>query len=137
MVDEKEMQEKILAYRIIEARMDGLLKQREMLASKFIELEIALEGLDEIEKTDEQGLFSIGSETYFFGKVTDKKRLVVEIGANIAIEKTFEEGRKSLRERRDEIEKMIVGLENNVMQLSSRLQGLEVEIRGLVGEKAG
>jgi prefoldin alpha subunit len=132
MAEEKELQEKVLAYRIIEARIEGLLKQREALTAKLIEIETSLNGIDEIEKTNEDALFSLGSETHFFGRVTDKNRMVVEIGANVALEKTFEEGKQILSKRKDEIENFMVNIEREIIQLSASLQELESQINEMV-----
>ena len=133
MVEDTRLQEKILTYRIIEARIESLLKQREALGLKLMEIDTTLNGIDEIEKTEGEALFSLGSETYFFGKVLDKKRMIVEIGADIALEKTFEEGRQILKERKGEIENLIDNLESNVVQLSSGLQEMESQINEMVG----
>jgi len=133
MVEDTRLQEKILTYRIIEARIESLLKQREALGLKLMEIDTTLNGIDEIEKTEGETLFSLGSETYFFGKVLDKKRMIVEIGADIVLEKTFEEGRQILKERKGEIENLIANLESNVVQLSSGLQEMESQINEMVG----
>ena len=129
MPEEREFQEKILAYRVIGARVESLLRQREALTGKLVEIDTTLGGIDEIEKAKEDMLFSIGSETHLFGKITDKNRIIVEIGANIALEKTFEEGRQILKKRREEIENLVVSLENDILQLSSSLQSLGLQIR--------
>jgi prefoldin alpha subunit len=135
MADEREFQEKVLAYRIIESRIEGLLRQREALATKIMEIQTTLNGINELGKTDEDALFSLGSETHFFGKIVDKKRMIVEIGANIAIEKTFEESKEILKKRMGEIENFIVNLEKNIMQLSSSLQELESQINEIVQKR--
>jgi len=135
MADERELQEKVLAYRIIESRIEGLLRQREALATKIMEIQTTLNGINELEKTDEDTLFSLGSETHFFGRIVDKKRVIVEIGANIAIEKTFEESKEILKKRMGEIENFIVNLEKNIMQLSSSLQELESQINEIAQKR--
>lgn len=133
MANEKEIQEKILTYRIIEARIESLLKQRDMVMSKLMEIETTLKGMEEIEKQEEDMLLSLGSETHFFGRITDKKRMVVELGADIAIEKSFDEGKKILNRRKEEIESTIKSLERDISQLSSGLQVLESQINEMVG----
>ncbi|MDI6798692.1 MAG: prefoldin subunit alpha [Candidatus Aenigmarchaeota archaeon] len=131
MVERKELQEKIIAYRILEARLDSLLKQRDMLASKLIEIQTTLQSIDEIEKSKEEVLFPIGSEAYTFGKIMDKKKVIVEIGANVALEKTTEDGRKILNKRRVEIGNALNSLQKNIVEISSSLEQLEPEIEEL------
>jgi len=134
MVERKELQEKIVAYRILEARLDSLLKQRDMLASKLIEIQTTLQSIDEIEKSKEKVLFPIGSEAYTFGNITDKKKLIVEIGANVALEKPVEEGKKILDKRRVEIENALNSLQKNIVEISSSLDQLGPEIQDLAKE---
>jgi len=134
MEEKEELQEKILAYRILEARLDSLLKQRNMLASKLIEIQTTLQSIDEIEKGKGEVLFPIGSETYIFGKVTDKKKLIVGIGANAALEKSVEKGKEILNKRKAEIENTLNGMQKNIAEISSSLSQLGSEIEKLAKE---
>jgi len=135
MPEERELQEKVLAYRLIESRIETLFRQRESLSAKLMEIDTTLKGIDEIGRTDEESLFSLGSETHLFGKVMDKNKMIVEIGANIALEKSFEEGKQILNKRREEIENLITSLENNILQLSASLQSLESQINELAEKR--
>ena len=132
---ERELEERIVAYRILESRLDGLLKQRDMVVSKMIELDTTLKSMDDIEKSEEV-LFPLGSETYTFGKVIDKKRMIVEIGSGIVLEKTVEEAKETMKKRRSELENILNNVQNEVMQVSSSLDVLGPEIREL-SEKEG
>lgn len=129
MVEEKELQERILTYRVLESRLDSLLKQREMLASKLVEIQSTLFSIDEIEKSKEDILFPIGSEAYSFGKVTDKKRMIIEIGANVALEKNVEEGKEILNRRKAEMENALNSMQRDIMEISSAMGQLEPEIQ--------
>lgn len=139
MAGEKELQEKIIAYRVVEARIESLLRQREALANKLMEIETTLRSIDEVERTDSNLLFSPGSEVHFAGKITDKKNVIVEIGANTALEKTFEEGKEILKKRKAGIENLIINIEKNLLQLSSSLQELESQLNEMAekGKEAG
>ena len=132
---ERELEERIVAYRILESKLDGLLKQRDMVVSKMIELDTTLKSMDDIEKSEEV-LFPLGSETYTFGKVIDKKRMIVEIGSGIVLEKTVEEAKEIMKKRRTELENILNNVQNEVMQVSSSLDVLGPEIREL-SEKEG
>jgi prefoldin alpha subunit len=134
MVEKKELEEKVLAYRILEAKLDSLLKQRNMIASKLIEIQTTLESINEIEKSKEEVLFPLGSEAYTFGKVMDKKKIIVEIGANIALEKTIEEGKETLKKRKLELENALDTTQKNIMEISSSLGQLGPQIQELAKE---
>jgi prefoldin alpha subunit len=129
MVEQKELQEKILTYRILEARLNSLIKQRDLIASKLVEIQNTLESIDEIEKSKEEVLFHIGSEAYAFGKITEKKKMIVEIGANVALEKTMEEGREILNKRKAEMENTLNSVQRDITEISFIMEQLGPEIQ--------
>jgi len=133
---EKELQEKIVAYRILESRLDSLLKQRDTVVSKIIELQTTLASMEEIEKESEEILFPIGSEAYAFGKIADKKKMIVEVGANVALEKTVEEAKEIIKKRSEELGNVLNSIEKEVMEVSSSLEVLGPEINELAEEES-
>ncbi|MEM5852780.1 MAG: prefoldin subunit alpha [Candidatus Aenigmatarchaeota archaeon] len=137
MDEEKELQEKVLAHKVIEARIEELLKQREILLKNLAEIEETIEGIEELKEKNDV-LFSLGSQTYIPCKVVEKDKIIVEIGADVAIEKNLEEGKKILEKRKEEISRSIANIEAAISQLSSGLKELGKEIRELIDKrKAG
>jgi prefoldin alpha subunit len=128
-MEKRELQEKIFTYRLLESRLDGLLKQRDMLISKMAEIQTTLNSIDEIQKSKEEVLFPLGSEAYAFGKVADKKKMVVEVGANVALEKTPEEGKEILKKRIEEIGKGLNSIQQGIIETSSALDQLGPQIQ--------
>ena len=94
MAEEKELQEKLLAYRIIESRLDNFMRQRDALINRIVEIETTLTSLKEVGKEDT--IFSLGSGIHAFGKTENKDKIIVEIGAGIALEKTAKEAEEIL-----------------------------------------
>lgn len=135
MVEEKELQEKIIAHRLIEAKIEGLLKQREVLIKSLMEIEESINGIKELEKKGEDVLFSLGSQTYIPCKIVEKDKIIVEVGANVAIEKSLEEGRQILEKRKEEISKSIASIEAAINQLSSGLKELGEDIRKMMEKR--
>jgi|YelNatPaOPRAMG01_1025707.scaffolds.fasta_scaffold02674_21 prefoldin alpha subunit len=135
MEEEKELQEKILAHRLIEARIEGLLKQRETFIKNLVEIEESIKGIEELKKKGEDVLFSLGSQTYIPCKIVEKDKIIVEVGANVAIEKSLEEGKQILQKRKEEIEKAVEEIENTINQLSAGLKDLGEEIGEMLRKK--
>lgn len=131
MAERKEFQEKVIMYRVLEARLDSLLKQRELLNSKLLEIQTTLQSINEIIRSDGGVLFPIGSEAYTFGKVIDKKKIIVDIGANAALEKTVGEGKKTLENRGKEIRETLDAIQKSIMQISANLERLGPEIEDM------
>jgi len=138
MNEEKELQEKIIIHRLIEARIESLLKQREVLIKSLMEIEGSIKGIEELKDKDDEVLFSLGSQTYIPCKIVEKDRIIVEVGADVAIEKSLEEGKQILQKRKEEVEKSIANIEAVINQFSSGLKELREEIRKMMEErKAG
>lgn len=131
MATEKELQEKVMIYRIIESRLDALVKQRDLFFNKIVELQNTLASIDEIAKSKEEILFPIGGEAYSFGKVVDRDKIIVEIGAGIALEKNFIEAKETILKRRTDIETAVKEISQEIENYSNSLSILEPEIRSL------
>jgi len=126
---EKELQEKVLTYRFMEARLDGLVKQRDMMVSKIIELQSTLQSIDELDKSEGEILFPIGGEAYRTAKIIDKNKLIVDVGANVALEKTTEEGKDLIIKRKGEIEGLINQIQHEIVKVSNAMNQLGPELQ--------
>jgi len=131
MTDKKELQEKALAYRILETRLESLAKQRDLLAKRMIEIESTIGSIKDLQKSKDEVLFPLGSNSYTFGKVTNDK-MIVEIGAGVALEKNPEEAVKILEERKNEVEEVIKNIQNQMVDIANRLEILAPELESLV-----
>lgn len=131
MVERKELQEKVLAYRILEARLNGLIEQRRALIAKIAEIQLTQASIDEI-KAGTEILVPLGAEAHAFGKIMDETKIIVEIGAGITLEKTIREGKELLEKRVEEIKNVLSEVENNIVEVSTNLEKLEPEIQTLI-----
>lgn len=132
MADEKELQEKMLIYRTLESRLDALTKQVDLISSKIVEVVSTISSIEDLEKNQENILFRLGSETYTHGKVTDKNKLLVEIGAGIVLEKSIEESKQTLNKRREEMENALREIQTNISKISNAMNKLTPEINELI-----
>jgi len=133
-MEEKKLEERVLAYRFLESRFNALIKQRDLLNSKLVEIQSTLESIEEIEKSEEI-LFPLASGAYTLGKIIDKQKIVLSIGANIAVEKSLADAKKFLNERKNEIEKALNQVNKEIANLSFKLQVLEREISRIAEER--
>jgi len=100
-----------------------------------VEIEESIKGIEELKKKGEDVLFSLGSQTYIPCKIIEKDKIIVEVGANVAIEKSLEEGKQILQKRKEEIEKAVEEIENTINQLSAGLKDLGEEIGEMLRKK--
>jgi len=131
-MSEKELQEKVMVYRIIQSRLDALVKQRDLFFNKILEFQNTLVSIDEIAGSKEEILFPIGSEAYSFGKVVDKNKIIVEIGAGVALEKNFEDAKETIRNRKSDIETAVKEVNQEIENYSNSLSILEPELQKMM-----
>ena len=129
---EKKLQEKMLAYRMLESRLNNMAKQRDMIISKMMEIQSTLMTVEEIERGSEDVLFPIGSAAYIRGKPTNKEKIIVEIGAGIVMEKTPTETKKLLEERKKELELAADSLGKEMQNIASSMQKIEADAQEMV-----
>lgn len=133
---EKELQAKLLVYRALESRMNTLAKQQNMFASKILEIQSTIESIDEIKKGEKEEakdiLFPLGSAAYTKGTVADRNRLIVEVGAGVALEKTSDEAKMILEKRKKELEGAIEVLQKELQSISVMMQKIEFDTQGII-----
>ena len=132
MANEKELQEKMLIYRTLEARLEAFTKQRDLVNSRIIELSSTISSINEIGKNQENILFRLGGEAYVHGNIKDKDNILVEIGAGIILEKSREKGKEILNKRKEEMENALNEIQNNIAQISDALSQLGPEINEII-----
>jgi prefoldin alpha subunit len=136
MSDKEGIREKLIRYRILESRINALTSRRNLLVTKMLEIESTLNSIDEIEKSqDKEILIPIGSNVHVPGRLERIDRMIVELGANVAIENSVEETKRILGKRKKILENGLTVLEREIVNLSNEMLKLEPEIRDLI-EKA-
>jgi prefoldin alpha subunit len=133
MTNQKEFQEKLLLYQLLENKVNSLMKRREMILSKIVETETTINSLDELDKSkDEDILFPLGSNTYIQGMIKKREKIIVELGANIAVEKDTEKTKEILQSRKNNLQTILQTIEKELVNASREMAKLEPEIRSMV-----
>ena len=132
-MNQDKLQEKLVRYQILDSRVKVLMKRRELLVAKILEIETTLVTIGEIEKKKEEDLFlPLGSGVHVFGNLKRTKKMIVELGANIAIEESVEKTKKILKKRMNVLTKGLQTIENEMVNLSNEMLKLEPEIRAMM-----
>ena len=129
---QRTLQEKVLAYRILESRLDGLIKQRDFIVSKIVEVKITIESIDEIVKSKSDVIFPIGSSAYVTSENVGKKKILVEVGGGVVLDKTPEEAKKILNRRSDDFQSALLTLNNEMGKVSLAMDELAPDIQKIV-----
>ena len=133
MGNQKEIQEKLIRYQILESRVKALMKRRDLLINKMLEIESTLSTIEEIKKKGEKDIFlPLGSGVHVLGNLKKVKKMIVELGANIAVEETVERAKKILEKRKNTLNSGLQTIEMEMTSLSNELLKLEPEIRAMI-----
>lgn len=134
---QKEIQEKVLVYQILQNQLEEFAKQGTVLETRLGELEITENALREMKsvKEDSGALFHLGAGCYGHGKLMDKNKFMVEIGAGIMANKTLPEAVSIIEERKKEIERVKTKLQLEMEKIGNSMNQLGLELQQL-NEKA-
>ena len=131
-MSQKQLQEKMLKYQTLEETLNQLNQRRELFTMKLIEIEQTKQTIEEVEKSKEADVFlPLGSGVFLPGKVSKKEKIIVGLGADIAVEKNVEEVKKVLEDRKKTLENGLEGVQINMLQVAQQMQTLQAEAQRL------
>jgi len=108
--------------RILEGSIGVLQSRLDMVRAAISEVTLAhntLEGLKNLQ-TGESTLVPVGAGSYIRMQLADSKKLVMGIGAGVAVEKDVESSATELKGRLDELEKARTSIQQQLDQTAAR-----------------
>ena len=133
MLEQKDIQKKLIAYQILENRANALMKRRDILITRMLEVESTLNSIDELKKSGgENILLPIGSSVHVKGGLKKVDKMIVELGADTAIESTVEKTKEILGKRKKILEGGLASLEKEIISLNNEIMKLQPEIRAML-----
>jgi prefoldin alpha subunit len=133
----RKIQEKLIV-------LQQLRNESEVLQKKIVEIEIAQ---SELEKTIEsleyfdsldgsvEALMNLGGGVFAYVDVKESKKMLVDVGAGVIVEKEVKDAINSLKKRREKMQQMISNLENMLDQIVTKAEGVQKELAELAGEQ--
>jgi prefoldin alpha subunit len=128
------LQEKVLAFKSLEGRMNALVRQQNAFAQRLLEIQGTIDSIGEIEKGQKEILFPLGSAAFMEGSVSAKEKIIVEVGAGVALEKTTDEGKKILETRKTELERAMATIQEEVKAITTMMQQIEAETQTILAK---
>jgi len=126
-----DIREKIVAYKLIQDRLEVLVSERNKLVSRIAEIKDFLGGIDSLEKGDI--IFNLAEGIFRRGK-SEKEKFLVDVGAGVLVEKDVGECKEFLKERLRIMEGVLSEIDKEIVKLSSALEKLGKEIeKGVSG----
>ena len=122
--EEEAFRRLVVELRILEGTAEALQSRVNLVNAALTELRIAgmtLEGLEK-EKEDSQLFVPIGGGSYIKAKLESADKVIVGIGANVAVERTIKEAKENLGNRIAELEKTRATLGQQFTQVVGKIQ---------------
>jgi prefoldin alpha subunit len=109
--------------RMLEAYYQEIVNRQQSVSAALLDTRAALDALEVLSKSENNELLvPVGGGTLIFASAASLKKMIVSVGAGVAIEKDLESARSFLQLRRQELEKAISSLENQRKEIGSRLE---------------
>ena len=135
MVEQREAQKKLLRFQLLRSKSDALMKRRDELLMRMLDIESTLNSIEEIEKSSNNNiLLPIGSDVHVKGTLEKVDKMIVGLGADTAIESTVEKTKEILEGRRKILENGLASLENELINLNNEIVKLQPEIVAILKE---
>jgi prefoldin alpha subunit len=122
--EEETLRRLVVELRILEGTAEALQSRVNLVNAALTELRVAsmtMEGLEK-EKKDAQLFVPIGGGSYIKARLESADKIIVGLGADVAVERTLKEAKENLGNRIAELEKMRTSLGQQLAQVVERIQ---------------
>lgn len=129
----------VVELQYLEGTAQAIQQRIGLIDAAMTEMQVAnstIEGLRN-ESVDTDVLMPIGGGSYIRAKLADNEKLIVGIGADVAIEKTLPEALESYNIRFSELQKARSALEQQIARVAARLEKGREELQKLAKEAEG
>jgi len=133
---EKEIREKYLALQQLQA-------ESEIIQRKIIELELAhsqlektIESLEFFNSIDGNvdALMNLGGGVFAYVNISNVKKLLVDVGAGVMVEKDVKEAIEFLKKKKEDIEQAMAQLEQALQQVVEKAKSVQDELTKIIQE---
>ena len=123
-------QKKILQFQLLQQQLQQISEQMEVLQQQHTELETSIEALQELEKTKagNEFLAPIANGIFVKGELSDTSTLLVNVGADVAVEKSIPQVTALLERQKQEISERLVEADAVLQELARHATKIYKEI---------
>jgi prefoldin alpha subunit len=109
-------------------RLQQLHQQFDLLQHQLGELEQVKQGIEGLKNVeDEETLIPLGAGIFVKGKITDKKTLLMNVGAKVVIEKDFDSAQQKVEGQIEELQNIGGRMQEEMSQLQQMIQFMEMQ----------
>ena len=134
---EKKAQEMYMEFQVLEQHIRQLQKQLEAVTQQLIELTVTSSSLDEFNKIKPGKEIFVPLSSGIFAKASIKETsgLLVNVGANVVVQKDVASTKKLIQRQMEEIKKIQEQMVNELEKLTGHAAQLETQLQGMISQK--
>jgi len=137
--DDEDFQKSLVQLRVYEGSARALQARLEIVNAALNEFSLAsttLEGV-KTQKTDEDALIPVGGGSYVRVRLSDISKIVMGVGAGVAVEKPIEDSVNEIKERIADLDKARTSLQEQLSQALSKIEEGREKLGELVKKHGG
>ena len=130
---EEQLKEKYMEYQLLMQQAQQLQQNIEALEKHILNLRSLNDNLDSISKvkTNEEMLMPLGSGLFLKGSLQDNNNILMNVGANVVVEKSIEEAKETVSKQLEEVTVVLEQMQHEVDHTNEHLHGLQQEFQNL------
>ena len=120
-MDEQELQAKLMEIEIIKQQLGQMDQQKAQINARLMDAQAAAQTIADMKDTDGaiDVLVPVGGGMFTKASVSDAKKLIVHVGADIAVEKSLPEAKALMDEMKSGYEKMFNDIDKDIQNLQT------------------
>jgi prefoldin alpha subunit len=133
----EEIQKKFIQFKMIEDHIQELSKQHDLFEKQQQELNNTLEALEQLPtlKKGQEIMIPLAAGILIKGTISDPSSLFVNVGSDVTMTKTIEEGRGMVKEQLDQISEYEKQVTEQLVRLSEMADKVNEELMELQKEE--
>jgi len=133
------VQSKVMELRVLENSINEINSRQSIISRAIMDSNASIEAIKTLSENEKQdALMPIGGGVYLDAKLSKPSSLVVNIGSNVAIQKSVEDTIQYLESRSKELEQAGLSLEGQKIELVNRVNSIRNEVNSLMaGQQTG
>ncbi|MFH1442811.1 MAG: prefoldin subunit alpha [Candidatus Micrarchaeota archaeon] len=125
MSSEEELQKLAYEAQYLQSNLQEMQRQYQQAVAMMNQIEQTEKTVAALKDAKEDTYFQLGAGAFMKGKPNERKGVLIDMGANVFMEKTAEEARELLKARKANIEKAVGSIKKNLEEVSRRLEEID------------
>jgi prefoldin alpha subunit len=131
--DQQQINRLIAASKEFESQAEQIQMQLEFINQTIATLQVTEETVENLDKLQDgqDFLLPLGNFAFLKAKIVDTSKVLVNVGANLVLEKTIAKAKEDFEQRLEDLNKIQIQLRQAMQQVMQQMQKIRAEIERL------